>query len=393
MQKISVLHLIHTMAYGGVETAVINWLRHIDRSQFEVHLVCFANPGGTEYPFIEAAERASLQVDKISWGKHKPVFKSARELAILLRRYKVDVLHLHNPYADFVGAVVRWMVPVRTITTIYVWEKFDWKRNILQAMDRRVIRSFDMVTAHCENTFRKTVEFGFTAHRMRTLFCGYEVPEIRMSPEKRLALRRAMGVADDHVIIANIARLYPEKRQDFLLRCFKRLSAQHPNAHLWIAGVGPSEDNLRLLAAELGFDNRVRFLGFIKDLPELLPLVDIQVDPAMAAGVALAICSGMAAGLPIVAADVGGLTEVLKEGATGFLVPLEDERAYLDRLSYLIDNPKERARIGQNARHFIQKDYSLDAAVRLVEHTYRQIMNAETLNERITGTSHHHLNQ
>ena len=129
-RKISVLHLIQTIGYGGVETAVINWLRKIDRSRFDVHLVCFANPGQTEAPFVEAAERQGLTVMKVPWSRRKPFLKSARSVARILRENRVDILHTHNSYANWVGLITRWMVPVKIITTLYVWDKLEWKRNV-----------------------------------------------------------------------------------------------------------------------------------------------------------------------------------------------------------------------------------------------------------------------
>ena len=312
-RKISVLHLIQTIGYGGVETAVINWLRKIDRSRFDVHLVCFANPGQTEAPFVEAAERQGLTVMKVPWSRRKPFLKSARSVARILRENRVDILHTHNSYANWVGLITRWMVPVKIITTLYVWDKLEWKRNVQQVIDRWVIPYFDMISAHCEKTYEQTMAFGIPASRLRTLICGYETQRAEnLSPEERKKRRREMSIEDDHVLIVNVARLYPEKAQDFLMKCFRKVLEKHPRARLWILGVGPSEEYLKKCRSDLGLEDSVQFLGFINDLAPLLSLVDIQVDPARAAGVSLAICSGMAAGLPIISADVGGLWEVLK---------------------------------------------------------------------------------
>lgn len=97
-----VLHLIHTMAYGGVETAVLNWVRSFDRSRYEVHVACFANPGGTEQPFIDAAARLGLQVATLPWHRGKPVWRAARALQRLVQQHDVQIVHAHNCYADVV---------------------------------------------------------------------------------------------------------------------------------------------------------------------------------------------------------------------------------------------------------------------------------------------------
>ncbi len=367
------MHLIHTMAYGGIETAVINWIHKIDRTQFDVHLVCFANPGNTEDPFVKSAEKLEIPVEKILWGKGKPIFFAAIELKQLIRKHHIDILHTHNCYADLVGAIVSLLTPVKTITTVYVWSKFDWKRNILQIINRFAIRFFDRVSAHCENTYEKTASF-IPENKLKLLICGFEFNMVEILAEERQRRRQEYGIEGDQILLANIARFYPEKAQDSLLRCFREIVQQCPKARLWILGVGPLEDQVKALCAKLGLDSTVKFMGFVDNLFEILPLIDIQVHPSHMEGVPLSICSGMAAGLPIVASDVGGIKEVLKNEKNGILIPRGDHEAFNKQVIRLIRSPQERNRLGSAASHFIKNDYSLKRAVGEVEKTYREVM-------------------
>jgi glycosyltransferase involved in cell wall biosynthesis len=373
VKKTSIVHLLHTIAYGGVETQIIHWLRKIDREAFDVHLMCFANPGATEMPFIQMAARFGLSVRTIPWNRRKPVFKSARMLAKILREVDADVLHTHNVYADLVGLVASKMVPVRTVTTLYVWDDFGWKRNMLQKIDEWVIRYFDLISPHCEETLQKTLAMGFDPAKVKLLVCGFETFPVTLTSEQRLAARRARGIADDHVVLVNLARLYPEKNQAWLLRCFKEIHAQCPGARLWFMGVGPLEAELKELSTQLGLDEFVHFAGFVEDVGAGLALVDIQVHPSHAEGVALAVVEGMAAGLPIVATRVGGLPEVLSTGR-GILTTPGDERGFIDSVIGLIRSPEERQRLGAVARRFIENEYSLANAVRNLEETYVELL-------------------
>jgi glycosyltransferase involved in cell wall biosynthesis len=369
-KPISVMHLIYTMAYGGVETALINWVQKMDQTKFTTQVVCFANPGNMEAPFVEAAERQGVSISKIPWARRKPLLKAARALARLVREQHIDILHAHNPYANFVCALAAKLTPVKTITTLYVWVDLDWKQNTLQFFDKYAIRAFDQITAHCEQTRLATIERGIPADRVKTLTCGFETHRMEMSNQERLERRRAAGIADDQILLVNVARFYPEKAQDSLLRCFKDILLRCRQARLWIAGVGPLEDRLRKLCTQLALDHAVTFLGFVPDLPALLALADIQVHPAIIEGVPLAICAGMAAGLPIVASAVGGVPEVIHHDCTGVLVPPGDEQGFVEAVSRLIRSPEEGRQLGRSARHFIENDYSLATAVKRVEQTY-----------------------
>jgi glycosyltransferase involved in cell wall biosynthesis len=362
------------MAYGGVETAVLNWLERIDRSSFDPHLVCFENPGGTESHFVRAAETRGFSVDKVPWGRRKPMWKAARRLAQILHERDIRILHTHNWYADFVGALAALMVPVKTVTTLYVWSDFDWKRNFLQWLDQHVIRRFDVISAHCEDTRRKTVALGIPEERVRTLICGFDAPRVELSAAERELRRSQFGIKPGEIVLGNIARLYPEKAQESLLRIFRQIIEDEPKTRLWIVGIGPLEERLKSLTAELGLRERVSFLGFIDDLPNFLPLVDIQVNSSTAEGVPLAICSGLAAGLPIVATAVGGLPEILDYGRHGILVDPGDERGFVDAVLHLIHNSEERIRLGKLGQQFISNEYSLDVAVARLHKTYREVL-------------------
>lgn len=375
-RPVRVMHLLHTVAYGGVETNILNWLRRLDRTRFQAFLVVFENPGGggSERPFVEMAERFGFSVATVPWSRRKPIFAAARALEKLVLENDIDILHTHNTYADCVGAIVKRRTGIRAVTTLYVWADLGWKRNLLQRINRFAIRDFDRITAHCEETHRRSLDLGIPPEKLDTLICGFEPVPVDVSPEARRASRRAMGVEDGHVLLAYVARFYPEKAHDRLLGNFARIHERAPHARLWMVGVGPLEDRLRRRCAELGLDRVVQFMGFFDDLPRKLQLVDIQVHPSDMEGVALAICTGMAVGLPLVCTAVGGVPEVIHDGTTGRLVPHGDDDAFVETVLELVEDESTRAALGHGARRFIENDYSLDKAVRDVERTYLEMM-------------------
>ena len=367
-RRITVVHMIHTMAYGGVETIVINWVRALDRSRFQTHIVCFANPDNTEAPFVTAARRVGLDVTRIPWGRRKPVLGAARRLAGILRNVRADVLHTHNVYANLVGVIAARLVRVASVASLYVWSDFGWKRNLLQAVDRRALRYFDVITTQCEATQRRTLARGLPVARVRVLPAGIE-PVGVMATGERAERRRAAGIADDEVLLINAARLYPEKAQDFLLRCFRRIRDQCAEARLWILGIGPLEGPLRAMCRSFGLEDSVRFAGFAEDLVAQLMLADVQVHPARDEGVPLAVCAGMGVGLPIVASAVGGLPEIL-ESDRGVLVRSDDESAFVEAVVGMIRDPARRRQLGLAARAFIESEYSLASTVGRLEEIY-----------------------
>ena len=373
-RRIRVAHLIHTMAYGGVETAVLNWLKTLDQSRFEVHLFCFANPGATETPFVEAAAAGGFTVECVPWGRSKPVFRAARVMAGHVRARGIDVLHCHNTYAQLVAVLTGRLTRVKTITTLYVWGAFGWKRRVLQWLDRISLRFLDQVSAHCEQTFAETVQRGIPASRLRLLTCGFTQEPVELPPGERDRARGELGAGPQDIVLINVARFWPEKAHDDLLKGFRMILNQRPNTRLWIAGVGPEEARIRALCEELHLSGNTVFLGFRKDLPRLLALADIQVHPSHMEGVPLAVCSGMAAGLPIVASGVGGLVEILRHEESAILIAPRHPEELAEAVVRLVDQPELGGELGRQARRFIREEYSLKAATERVEAVYEEVL-------------------
>ncbi len=371
---IRVAHLIHTMLYGGVETSLLNWLRTMDRSRFEIHLFCFANPGATETPFVEAAAALGFAVERIPWSRRKPLLRAARVMARHIRARRIDILHCHNTYAQLVTLAAGWMTGVKTITTFYVWGEFGWKRAVLQWADQLSAPLLDEVSAHCERTVADTIARGIPASRVRLLTSGFEAKPVYLSPEERHRRRCELGADAGSVVLIYLARFWPEKAHDSLVRAFREILDREPRARLWLAGSGPEQTRVRALAGELRVDQNICFLGFRTDIAELLAMADIQVHPSDNEGVAMAVCEGMAAGLPIVASAVGGLPEVLRHEESALLIAPRNTGELAGAVLRLIAEPETRRRLGAAARRFIEEEYSLAAATARVEAVYEEMM-------------------
>ena len=265
--QIVVVHLIHTVAYGGVETILINWIGALQqRPGVQAYLACFEDTHHTEHPFVKAAEQAGLEVLFIPWNRGKPVLRSSRELERIIKKTGAQILHTHNTYANLVGLMAARRTGVQLLTTLYVWGNFGWKRNLLQLADQWILRYYDLVTTQCETTLRDTQARGIDPDRTRILPSGFRLFGPLPKPEERLIARRALGIADDQILLANVARFYPEKAQEQLLHYFRRIHDAAPQTRLRLYGTGPLESRLRAICRKLELDDVVEFPGFSMDI-------------------------------------------------------------------------------------------------------------------------------
>ena len=375
-KPIRVLHLLHTMAYGGIETVIINWFAKADAEKLDMHLVVFANPGQTELPFVKIANDKGIKVDLIPWGKRKPVIKAARQLMKLIKKYDCSIVHTHNTYAAIVGLIAGKILNRRLTNTYYVWDDsvVGLKRRLIQYIDIWVLKKYDQLTAQCEETIEDSGRMGFDRQQIRLLPSGFPSMPACLTNEHRQQLRSERGITPDNIVVCNIARFYPEKAQKLMLKCWTEVSKACPNARLWIYGVGPLEDELKSYSSALGLDDSVKFMGFAENLEIELELCDVQFHPSHKEGVPLAICSGMAAGLPILASRVGGLPEVIKHHDSGLLVEDGDKESFSRELINLIKDPALRSKLGNGARNFIREKYSIEYALDELRDSYKTMI-------------------
>jgi glycosyltransferase involved in cell wall biosynthesis len=378
VSEIRVVHLLHTMDYGGVETIIVNWLRALHPERVKVSVVCFANPGGTEQLFIDAAVRAGFDVQTIPWSRRKPILSSAKLLAKIAQEHGAQIIHTHNTYADLVGLVAARRMGIRTVSSLYVWSAFGWKRRALEWISLQALRYFDCVTAQCEATRIDTCARGVAPEKVHVLHSGYEAAEEALDASERITQRAAHGIEPEHILMVNVARLYPEKAQERLLEEFRRIHDAHPETRLWILGRGPLEEELHSRCTELGLDDAVRFIGYVPNFKEITRLADIQLHPSYTEGIPMAILSGMSVGLPVIASDVGGIAEVIDDGNRGLLVPAADDpdfsRAFQSAVNGLVEDRDVRKKLGDSARHFIENEYSLENAAGTLERLYRDLV-------------------
>jgi glycosyltransferase involved in cell wall biosynthesis len=212
---------------------------------------------------------------------------------------------------------------------------------------------------------RATLGFATAAEGARPsqLLCipnGVDVE--RFTPTPGRAERRAeLGLPTDATLICSAGRLTRQKGLDLLVAALASPGLER--AQLLLAGVGEREAELRALAARLGLLERVRFLGYRRDLPALLGAVDLYVHPARFEGMPNALLEAMAVGCPIVATAVDGSAELIVDGVHGWLAPPEDVTALAAAIRAALGDANEARRRGAAARERARSQFSIDAMV------------------------------
>lgn len=183
-------------------------------------------------------------------------------------------------------------------------------------------------------------------------------------------LRAELGGGPDRPLVLTAARLDEQKGHPVLLRA----AAALPEADFVLAGEGPERGSLEALAAELGIADRVRFLGYRSDIPQLLAACDIFALPSLYEGSSLAVLEAMAARRPVVSSAIGGTDELIDDGGDGLLVAPGDADGLASALRRLLDDPVLRDALAARARERVERDFTPVAMVRRVEAIYAELL-------------------
>ncbi len=183
------------------------------------------------------------------------------------------------------------------------------------------------------------------------------------------AVRSAFGLQAGRRLIGGVGRLTYQKGYDVLIEALA--SQRWSDVDLLLAGVGDAEQALRQQAARLGLEGRVHFAGHRRDVPELLGALDLFVHPARFEGMPNAVLEAMAAGCPIVASAVDGITELIVDGVHGWLVPPDDAGALADAIGEALADRAEARRRGDRARQRAAERFSVTATVDAWERVLR----------------------
>lgn len=274
---------------------------------------------------------------------------SVVRLALYARRVGADLIHGHLTRGAWYAGLAARLAGLPNVATAH-------SDNAGKHFGRA-----DRIIAVSQAVADFLVREGYPASRIRMVHHGIADLAARLPAGAREATRRSLGLAADEPALLMAARIVPAKGHDTALQALARLGDQPWT--LLMAGdhhgdLGPQT---QALAQELGLAGRVRFLGLREDVPALMAASDVLLAPSRREALSLTLLEASACGLPIVATRVGGIGEVVEEGASGFLVAPDDPPALAAAIAPLLADAALRARCGARARQRFEAGFLEDA--------------------------------
>jgi glycosyltransferase involved in cell wall biosynthesis len=285
----------------------------------------------------------------------------------------VDIVHVHNPSMAVGTRLVARSLPRRVRPRIVVTDHNVWQGYV------RVTRWAEALTSGLDDarlTVSQTVRQSLPARvrrRAQVVVQGVDVEEVRAQCDHRQRMRTELGFDSDTLVVGTVANLRPQKAYPDLLNAARQVIDTVPGVRFVAVGQGPQEVEVRALHARLGLGDRFQLLGYRPDAVQVMAAFDVFVLASHWEGLPVAVMEALALGLPVVATDVGGVSEVVEHGREGLLVPHDRPSELASALIDVLTDCEDRRKMAASAARR-GEECSIDAAVRRTECVYQELV-------------------
>jgi glycosyltransferase involved in cell wall biosynthesis len=356
--------IITSLSMGGAETQVVDLADQLSAHGHEVLLISMTSE------LVMQPRDAAVQVRTLAMTKTAASVCCAYLKAVrLLRDFGPAVLHSHMVHANIFSRLLQlaYRTP-RLICTAHSTNEgsalWMWAYRLTDSLAH-------MTTNVSQEAVRRAVaRSAVSPRRVMAVYNGIDCERFRFDPVVRNRLRSEHRTPVGTQVLLAAGRFCDAKDYPNLLHAFREVCTQREDCHLWIAGGGGMQGESEALAGKLNLLDRVRFLGFRRDVDCLMSAADVFVLSSAWEGFPLVIGEAMACERVVVATDAGGVREWLED--TGYIVPTRDSSALAKALLVALTLDTEaRTRKGREARSRVEQQYSLLAAAERWERIYQ----------------------
>jgi glycosyltransferase involved in cell wall biosynthesis len=350
-----ILLLSTSLGLGGADRQILYLARALLANGYEVRLVSMT-------PLEEMGRQAvadGLPISSLNMRRGRADWRSFQQMVHLVRTWRPHLLTSFMYHANVLGRVAGKWAGVPLIVTSIRSERnshalHDWLTRLTNWMD-------DSCTTNSQQVADSLRKRALIPHRkLRVIPNGVDISALSTSTVEHRRIREELGIAPGEFLWLAIGRLLEQKDYSTMLQAFQPLA--NAPAQLAIAGRGPLLDELQRRTESLGIAAQVKFLGVRHDIAALLGAADGFVLSSAWEGMPNVVMEALAAAVPVVATQVGGVSELVHEGRSGFLVPAGDPTALSQKMRDLMSlSSEQRSEMGLHGRQHIAANYSLRA--------------------------------
>lgn len=380
-----VAHVITRLIIGGAQENTV-FTCEDQHSEFDDEVTLITGPGlGPEGSLMDRARAAGFRIVEIpemrrslhpwrDWASYRAIIRTLKEL-------RPDIVHTHSSKAGIIGRAAAAKLKIPVVHTIHGASFHRGQSAIAfrtyRQLERHAARWTDGFISVCDSLTEQYVSAGIAPKdRFTTVYSGMDVDPFLNPPRSREVMRQELGLADEHVAVAKVARLFHLKGHKFLIEAARSIVDRCPNVRFVLIGDGILRSEFEQSIESLGLQDHFIFTGLVPPtrIPELINACDIVAHTSEWEGLARVLPQGLIAGKPVVSYDVDGAREVVIPDETGFLLPVEAIDDLADAISQLVESPELRDRLGQTGRERFTDIFRHQTMTAQIRDVYQRVL-------------------
>ena len=368
MKKTKILYLITGLNSGGAEILLWNLLKKINRDSFDPIVVSILPIGSIG----EKIKKEGVRVLSLeSTFKFNPLI--IKRLISIIKKEKPEILHTHLFHANLLGKIIGlFNSSLIIISTIHNIRFKNLLREKLSFFTRRGSNIVIVISKAIAKAMLKKGVIKKKKHKIILDGIDYKKFNEKENNDISKEIKKEIGIEVNTPILLSVGRLHKVKGHSYLIRSIEIIKKHYPNLVLVVVGEGSERKKLEKIIRELNLGNKIFLIGEKNNIEKYLQIADLFILPSCEEGLGVSLMEAQAAGLLVLASNVGGIPEVIEDGENGFLVNPKDSKVLAEKIIDILSlSVKEKEIIRKNAQKNIIKNFSIEVMVKKYENLYR----------------------
>ncbi len=378
MSKINLLYVITKLELGGAQKQLLSLIRGLDKQVYNIFL--FTSREGLLLEEAQGLEGVVLKRSAFLGRKINPAMDLCAlwEIYGFIKKNNIQLVHTHSSKAGILGRLAAGLAKTKAVVhTVHGWSFHDHQSRAANSGYLFLERICAAFTSKIITVSRWDKDKGLDKKIGKTgqyvlIRYGIDYGSFQDNPSKSL-IRDSLGLGDE-LVVGTVACFKPQKAPLDFIKLAYAVNKNFPRVKFLMIGDGILMSKARLLAEKMHLEGQVIFTGWRKDVAQILPALDLFVLTSLWEGLPIAVLEAMAAGIPVVATDTGGIAEAVTCGKTGYLVRPGDIPKMQNRVEQLLKNAQERNEIAKLSRQVAAKEeFSVGQMVRDTSRLYLEL--------------------
>ena len=362
---IHVCHIISGDQWAGAEVMLLHLLKNLKNyDNLNISTILF-----NEGRLAKSIRSLDIPVEVVDETKHN-IIKFVKETRKILIRNHPDIIHSHRYKENIVAFLSsRYNKNIRLVSTQHGMPEYSTggannKYTILQKINFYLLsKSFARLVVVSNDIRHKIIKiFGFSDNNIIVIRNGIELPK-EIPPKKE----------KDIFIIGSMGRMFPVKDYPLMVEVAREVKKETGKIRFELAGDGPDMEKVSNLVERFGLENVFILKGYVEDITEYYRNIDLYINTSVHEGIPMTVLEAMSYGIPVIAPEIGGIKEIIKNGSEGFLVNGRDPKKYAKECIQLLNDKLLWRKMGDTARDTVKREFTNERMAKEYQQMYSDV--------------------